>query len=169
MLCFLLVCSAGVLGAQPVDQAGSPILKGITQIALYVEVPHELEGVEVSWSKLQTEIELSFRKAGLRVVRIGSPEEMNAAVRAAPQQPVLEVVLNSVSIQGGMAHSFYVRSDLQEYAQILRLPNGWANRVRSWGRLKSGVVPTDRLGAIRIVALDQTNEFLNEWLAANAK
>jgi hypothetical protein len=151
----IAVASRSVPARSGPDRAS---LTGITAVSVLVEsLPEGAKKLGLSEQTLQTDVELKLRLAGLRVAtmeeNIKLPRNGNAFVY---------VDLNATD--GAEAASVLV--SLCQDVTLAR--NGqFASGAMTWD--KAYVVANPSVQGIRNLVKDMTDEFLNDWLAANPK
>jgi hypothetical protein len=119
------------------------------------------EGLTVD--KVQVEVELRLRKAGVRVL---STEEWLRA----PGSPMLYVNLNI--FKSGPEKEFIVYGlslSLEQDVWLTRLDKPLTVRAATWSGSSVGVMGRNRLFDVREPIGEQVDKFINDYLAVNPK
>jgi hypothetical protein len=134
------------------------VLSGLKGVYVQVaEINREAERLGLSKDKLQTDVELRLRKAGIRVLTDKETCET-------PGWPFLSVNLNA-SVGPGIC-SYAIQVNLYEIVTLERGPKIIGS---VWNTGYAGWVGTKNTRQIRGHVDDLVDKFINEYLAANPK
>lgn len=136
--------------------ADDATLKGITTLAVSVDVSEELQRAGLSQSQLQIDAELRLRQSGLRVVPV------SASV------PWLQVVFESNGMPERSLYVFGVRAGLSQGVSLIRDPLITSSAI-TWSVGGVGAVGAQRVPELRSQVADVIDRFINEHLKQNPK
>ena len=158
---FITVLTTSALRAQNEVALQKAALKGINSFYVTVNV----EGVSqilkydtLNVSKMQREVESGLAEAGL-------PLDQETSGERGQDNPLLHVHVNVMDAGQGLI-PFSV--DVEFYQPVkLVLQNDIQSSASTWSSGSLGLVSYDRLGVIRQAMLDELDNFIREFRAAN--
>ena len=168
LFCLLLLLTPSMVGAQTPNQERLS-LRGLQGIGVLIE---EIRGTAkedgLTDSQLQTDVELRLRKAGIRIMTVDELKKSGT--------PYLYLNIQNIKDKQGRGYVYYVHLSVQQDVRLERkiavLPNE-PNQIRmtvaTWERNNLGTLPGSDLRRVRNIVADQVDEFINDYLAENAK
>ena len=151
----VLLLVPGVSHALTPKQEALVGLKGMEVIV--EDTGPEAENLDLTKAKIQTDVEMRLRKAGVRVLT------KNERFKT-PGMPYLYVNVNARIKQGLPLVVFSVIVDLKEKVTLAR---GFETYGAIWDCSSSGAAGVGDIRAIRAFVGDRVDEFINDYLAAN--
>lgn len=142
-------------------------LRGLPGAAVIVELLEaEIETAGITAIQIKTDVELRLRKGGIRVLT-------NDEVKTTLGLPLLVVTvgLSKVSELERHVGTFYTQYLLVELKQFVSLKRDPSITVigTTWSKSLFGVVGRSKLRGIRDNVADYTDQFINDFLAANPR
>jgi len=151
----------GLIEPVPIDSRES--LKGLMEFSVVVEdVETETTSRGAGSKQLQTDTELKLRKAGIKIL----PTEKEWLL--SPRRATLHITLTVIPGDGA-AIGLYAWSVDVEVSQEVFLPGNRSLLATTWNVGHTGYVGKDFLIQMRAKVSDLTDQFLNDYLAANRK
>jgi hypothetical protein len=154
------------MGSRPVGGLDTPnervTLAGLTGVHVVVdEVGPEAEGLGLTRSALQAEVEQRVRQAGLRVFTPGD-------AMASAGRPTLHLRVTLLKSQGVPPIHFYsVDLALRQQIRLAR-DRAIESFAITWSDSRDlGAVEPTRLSIVRAAVRAQVNQFLQAWQTAN--
>jgi hypothetical protein len=167
ILVLLLGVSLSVFGQRngPLERKS---LRGLPGVYVNVgSLAPDIEAEGLTKERLQTDIEIRLRKAGIRVFSL---EE----ARALPSTPTLNVEVPSQQLAaltkalGGTLFSISVLVELHQAASLERFPNT-KFLVITWSDRAVGFATGKNIRALRDQVGDYIDKFINDFLSVNPK
>jgi len=153
----LVILNSFVLAQRTLDQERRALLRGLQGCRVVVErLKPEIEQDGLTTKQLQTDTELKFRMAGIKVL---SREESAKTMG----MPFFSLNANVGPSQTGYIYNISV--SLVERVQLMR--NGDIVWAFTWQKGYLGITPD--LSDIRQKVKDYVDRFINDYLAANPK
>lgn len=132
-------------------------LVGLTRISVLLEnVDEDAQQRGLSAHQIQTDVELRLRQAGIPVA--DTSEQGN---------PYLYVNVQTLRLERG-AYVWHLEVQLLQRVALDRNPSNTL-LAPTWGSSKLGIIGADKLSQLRDDIRDMVDEFINAFLAANAK
>ena len=162
-LVLLFATGVSPLLGQGDDEASRTTLVGLTGVYVLVEhVADEAQRDGLDTLQVRTDVEVKLRQAGIRVL---SKEEWLSTAGA----PYFYVDISTTKNPLGV-YAFIVRVELNQWVTLVRPPSQQRLLAATWstpGVL--GMVGSKKLVSLRDNVRDQTDQFINAYLAANPK
>ena len=159
---------AGLLLVVTVTQSHATTYRGNVKglqgvLVVTEEISPDLEKDGVTQAQLKTRVvELKLRQAGIRVL---TEDEWLKT----PGCPWLYLMINSVHGASAWVYATYVRLELRENVKLVRDGSMAVSSAVTWQKGYGGLIGTARLRGIYETADNLTDEFVNDFLAANPK
>ena len=152
--------------ASPSVGQGEETLAGLKGVSVYVEhIKDEVQHDGLEEARILTDVELRLRQAGVPILT-------KQQVFDSAGSPILDVDVHAVKATAGGVAPFYaynVHIELNQEVRLVRKPSLKVHAT-TWSAGSSvGVVAADELRSVRDVVRDQTDQFINAYLAANPK
>ncbi len=161
---FTLVIWNSFVSAQDLEQEKRAVLRGLQGCAVGVnDLRPEIERAGLTTKQLQTDTELKFRMAGIKVLSGEDGQKVKDQVDIFTNASFFS--LNANVGTGGGGYIYNISVSLLEPVQLMRNgDNVWAV---TWQKGYLGI--TFDLSDIRQKVKDQVDIFINDYLAANPK
>jgi hypothetical protein len=145
---------------------GISTLHGLKAVSVHVVLVAEEELGSVTRETLQTQVELELRKGGVKVINDTDPNVNAVDVGR------LAVVLKPKKVFDFPAYACYLSAEVSQHVALVRNPK-ILTKVATWPMVlepEGFIVGRDNLEqTIREQVTNKTNEFINDYLAANPK
>jgi len=168
VLAALALLSATVVSplvGQGDDEANRKTLAGLNGVQVWVgSIPDEVQRDGLDTMQIRTDVELKLRQAGIPV-----PTEQQSLSRV--NAPVLYVNIGALKRRPGVVlYAFWANVELHQFVRLTRNP-AVTVRVATWSAPGAlGMVGQENLRShVRDEIRDQTDRFINAYLAANPK
>jgi hypothetical protein len=154
--------SGPAAAAAPVraSESVSAILQGLPGVWVRMEGAAPGVGKDGAGSEtLEAEVAIQLRQAGVPVLGEHEADER-------PGGPQLVLNVNVMDLADGRGHAYAVAVELRERVRLARASRTEV-RATTWSKRAMGVVPSDRMHAIRDRVKDIVAVFAVEYLEAN--
>lgn len=164
VLTLLIFSALGSLSFGGDTESERKSLKGLSgiEVEVYLDDPKVAEALK---GKIQTDVELRLRKAGVRVVEHSAIPE---------GQPSLQITINLLADDGAPKYVFVSSVRLRQFVVTsadFDRPVSQRNylKVVTWGVESLGTVGRSKIETIRDTVNDEVDMFINAYLSQNPK
>jgi hypothetical protein len=161
----VLLLAATAATAQGDNESSRETLRGLKEVEVLIEsLTPEAEANGLDKSAIQTDVELTLRQAGIKVLT-------GAKALAAPGAPALYVRVSTFrrKTEPGF-YSFSMEVRLEQSVRLERDPRMRALLAATWSSSGYiGTVGSANLKELRNSLKDEMNQFINAWLSVNPK
>jgi hypothetical protein len=164
LLFAFLNVAAPKVAAQLDDSTNKESLRGLKGIVVTVnDVSTEVEHDGLTKSKLQTDIELKLRQAGIRVLSFQEWEH-------AKDQTIgwLDLYVGALRSDTRSFYACSVRLKLMQSVSLVR-DSSKLTFATTWSTGSVGIYGISNIAKIRSEVADKVDEFINNYLAVNPK
>ncbi len=134
-------------------------LEGLKAFYVRTSMEGAIEGI--TKEKINKEVELQLKKAGIKVIDDKGEDKLYTSNEIA----ILNVEVVSIESKTGLAHSIGLQIEVVQNAQIRNLRNPTV--ASTWSIWNVGIIGKNKTDAVRVGVKDFVDKFINAYFSSN--